>query len=377
MSARELGNPLGNPLALRRASADISSVGAITTRTTGPAANEMEADGRQLLKAAYSKLYAAIGDAYSVADFTAGAAAVTLSASSTWVSLAYGNGLFVAISAAGLTSVSADEGATWQAGESLPAGTWSSIAFGGGKFAAVASSGATAASLDGTGWAAGMISGGAAVGSLCWGAGAFLLVRAGSGSSPVSRSVDGVDWATVGTIASAATSFSVVWGGGIFVAVRTGSSTNNAFSSVDGASWTARNLPSSTTWSSVAYGNGAFVAVSVGTGVTSATSSDGITWRNGSGATQSAVVAFGAGNFVISFAASATLGYSKDGVGPWPTISMPAASFLALAFGRNALVGVRGGTDAAVRINITSPIYFGLPSVKPYDSRSAAYIKVS
>ena len=49
-------DPLGNPLGLQRAGADISPVGTITTRTTGPAANEMEADGRQLLKAEFSRL---------------------------------------------------------------------------------------------------------------------------------------------------------------------------------------------------------------------------------------------------------------------------------------------------------------------------------
>ncbi|CAB4122378.1 hypothetical protein UFOVP36_40 [uncultured Caudovirales phage] len=64
----------------------------------------------------------------------------------------------------------------------------------------------------------------------------------------------------------------------IFVAIDTsGTAGTIAASSYNGSSWTARTLPASAAWRCVAYGNGVFVALS-STGTIGATSADGTTW---------------------------------------------------------------------------------------------------
>ena len=57
-----------------------------------------------------------------------------------WISVAYGNGVFVAVSYSSNTSVtSTDNGVTWTQHD-MPDGDWCSVAYGDGVFVAVSSS---------------------------------------------------------------------------------------------------------------------------------------------------------------------------------------------------------------------------------------------
>lgn len=70
----------------------------------------------------------------------------------------------------------------------------------------------------------------------------------------------------------------LAYGNGMFVALDTpGTASTVAASSPDGVTWTARTLPTSSIWRSVTYGNGIFLALS-NTGTNAATSTDGMTW---------------------------------------------------------------------------------------------------
>jgi hypothetical protein len=170
--------------------------------------------------------------------------------SGTYTSIAYGQGVFVAITTGATTTrISIDGGATWTAGGALPASsTWISIAYGANKFVAVSSSGAVnpAYSVDGgVTWsntdAAGYLGSGT-ITSVHYGQGVFV-VTASSGNN-MSSSEDGLNWTTraitraTGTGALAAIqgnpSQSGIW------AIIPSASTTAASSAVIGASAKAR-----------------------------------------------------------------------------------------------------------------------------------------
>jgi hypothetical protein len=94
----------------------------------------------------------------------------------------------------------------------------------------------------------------------------------------LTRSTDGTTWTTgtmpaLGAITSI-TYNSVSFGNGNFVAVGTSGA---AAYSTDGITWTSVTLPTQGTWTGVTYSDSKFVAVSSNTS-SGATSTDGITW---------------------------------------------------------------------------------------------------
>ncbi len=140
----------------------------------------------------------------------------TLPASTDWLSVTSGNGLFVAVASGSAIAATSPDGITWIQ-RTLPAATdWRSVTYGNGVFVAVAYGGTAATSPDGITWT--------------------------QRALPVSTY-----WQ------------SVTYGNGVFVAVTYSGSI--AATSPDGITWTQRTLPASTGWYSITYGNGVFVAV--------------------------------------------------------------------------------------------------------------------
>lgn len=369
-------DPLGNPLGLKLGGGTGSSIGDIVTRLAPPAGQFLEADGRQLSKAMYSKLYAAIGDAYSVADFTARFTSVTLPAAQPWSSVAYGNGVFVTIADNNqrVSAVSADGGLTWQLGGQLPVATsWTSITFGNGVFVAVGASDVSATSPDGLSWTQRSMPSFAKWKSVAYGGGQFVAVAASS--TTVATSPDGITWTALRLPQNSNWS-SIAYGGGMFVVVSTGSAT--AASSPDGITWRQRELPSSAKWSSVVYGNGVFVAVASEAAFL-AFSFDGMFWATGSGALASPAVVFGGGVFMIAPPTGTDFYYVAT---PAPVefrdATLPISrTWTASAFGNGVLIVIGSGSATAARANVISPTNFNLPLVKPGDSLHTAYIKVA
>jgi hypothetical protein len=191
-----------------------------------------------------------------------------LPATTTWTSVAYGNGVWVAVATGGTANAySTDGGQTWTAGAALPAGTtWTSVAYGAGKFVAVASGGTQAASSvdGGQTWTSRTLPSSTNWSSVAFGNNRFVAVSSTSGTA-AAYSLDGIDW-TASTITSAAYT-SIAYGQGTFLAVGAGTT---AASSPDGVVWTSRTISTSNS-AAVAFGNvnrtGKFVTIS-GSGAT-------------------------------------------------------------------------------------------------------------
>ena len=170
-------------------------------------------------------------------------------------------------------------GTNWTTGNALPATTFTSLAYGGGVYVAVGGTAGAASSADGITWVARTnqtLSAGSYV-DLAYGNGVFVAIS--TGNNQTSYSVNGITWLAGGNLPSSTTWKSIAYGNGRFVAIANGPSRTVAYSLDKGLNWTAvtPGLPSSQSWSKISYGQGLFFAVAQGTTV-AATSADGITW---------------------------------------------------------------------------------------------------
>ena len=149
--------------------------------------------------------------------------AITATSTGFYNAIAFGNGYFVAINGGGgnKTSTSQANPGLWAAGGNLPASTtWTSVAFGNNRFVALAVTGAVAVTVDNaTTWTA----------------------------CPASTG-------TTGSVLSSTYTWSNIhYGQGLFFAVAQG--TTVCATSPDGLNWTVQAMPSSSNWNSVVFGN--------------------------------------------------------------------------------------------------------------------------
>jgi hypothetical protein len=210
--------------------------------------------------------------------------------------VAYGNNMFVAIGSnyPTVTATSSD-GITWNTryNSLLDGWTWRSMAYGNGLFVALSANGNgtgnhVATSPDGINWTIRTSPADNPWVQVVYGNGIFVAVSVINGA--VMTSPDGINW-TLRSVPSNSWN-SVTYGNGLFVAVACGVTncndgvfgTNFVMTSPDGITWTSRISPNSNEWKSVTYGNGLFVAVAnTGTGNRVMTSPDGITWTSRTG----------------------------------------------------------------------------------------------
>lgn len=382
-------DPLGNPLGLARSGADITPVGTITTRTGGPAANELPADGRSLLKADYSKLYTVIGYAYSSSVFAKGStpasasSLVTLPVAVGWADIAFGNGIFIAVSSNTVSCAVSTDGSTWTAGADLPFTTAIEIVYGNGVFIVVNSaSGFIAISQDGKSWTS--ISTTLAASSIAYGDGRFVIV--GQTSSPSSRfSTDnGLTWQAGGSLGSAGPNPRLCFGSGVFVAVPS-STTGPASRSINGGvTWAnASGFSSSNGFSDVAFGNGVFIAIASGSSSNQGyTSSDfGLTWVLQTGLTGVAKITFAIDRFVAPSLGSSTQVYTTS-LGTFTgsdigSYSLPNSAIRTggIAYGNGVLVFLTSGSSTAAITNALDPLSFDIPSLLSKDPLRNSYVR--
>lgn len=164
------------------------------------------------------------------------------------VSVAYGqiNGAarWVILGSTGVTCFSNNGGISWTAGGSTAAGTWTSIAYGQGIWIAICTGGtATSTSVDGgITW----IAGGALPASSTWvsivyGRNKFIAASSNGAVSPAYSVNRGVSWSSVGVAGWLnQTVTRITYGQGVFVAAN--STSNNLCSSMDGINWTTRAI---------------------------------------------------------------------------------------------------------------------------------------
>ena len=122
--------------------------------------------------------------------------AVEAAEANSWLSVAYGNGVWVAVSYDGTNKVmrSTDDGATWTAIASAEANEWRSVAYGNGVWVAVARTGTNRvmrSTDDGENWTAVAATADNNWVSVAHGTGVWVAV-ARTGTNQVMRSVDAV-----------------------------------------------------------------------------------------------------------------------------------------------------------------------------------------
>jgi hypothetical protein len=229
----------------------------------------------------------------------------TSAADNGWFSVTYGNGVFVAVAANGSGNrvMTSSDGITWTSQTSAADNDWNSVTYGNGLFVAVAGSGTgnrVMTSSDGITWTSSSSAADNSWNSVTYGNGLFVAVAGSGTGNRVMTSSDGITW-TSSTSAADNSWNSVTYGNGLFVAVANTGTGNRVMTSADGINWISRNAAADNAWRSVTYGNGLFVAVAnTGTGNRLMTSADGINWTSRNAAAQNdwRIVTYGNGLFV-------------------------------------------------------------------------------
>jgi len=264
-----------------------------------------------------------------------------------WMSVTYGNGLFVAVSGDGTNRVmTSPDGINWTARAAAEANIWMSVTYGNGLFVAVAESGTNRVmtSPDGITWTARVAAEANWWRSVTYGnvGGADLFVAvAVTGTNRVMTSPDGITWTA--RAAAVANSWTyVTYGNGLFVAV-SGDGTNRVMTSPDGVAWTARAAAEANSWQSVTYGNGLFVAVTyTGTNLVM-TSPDGVAWtaRAAAEANIWTSVIYGNGLFVaVSMSGTNRVMISPDGITWTARAAAEANQWCSVTYGNGLFVAV-------------------------------------
>jgi hypothetical protein len=277
----------------------------------------------------------------------------TSAADNIWTSVAYGNGLFVAVanSGSGNRVMTSPDGITWTSRTSAADNAWFGVTYGNGVFVAVAANGSgnrVMTSSDGITWTSQTSAVDNSWNSVTYGNGLFVAVAGSGTGNRVMTSPDGITW-TSRTSAVDNNWTSVTYGNGLFVSVATFGTANRVMTSSDGITWTAQTSAEDNDWKSVTYGNGLFVAVAnSGTGNQVMTSPDGITWTSRTSAANNFWNSVTYGNGV--FVAVASSGFSVnrvmtsvDGI-TW-TARTPAAYTIwtSVTYGNGLFVAVAGG----------------------------------
>ncbi len=274
----------------------------------------------------------------------------TSAADNQWGSIAYGNGLFVAMAASGVGNrvMTSPDGINWTIRTSAADNSWTSVTYGNGLFVAVANSGVgnrVMTSPDGINWTIRSSAADYFWQSVTYGNGLFVAVSWGGASNSVMTSPDGINW----TIRTAVNNFwfGVTYGNGLFVAVALTGTGNRVMTSPDGINWTARSSAADNDWVGVTYGNGLFVAVTgSGIGNRVMTSPNGINWTSRTTPVDNNwySVTYGNGLFVAMAASGVgnRVMTSPDGIN-W-TIRTSAADngWAGVAYGNGLFVAVAG-----------------------------------
>ena len=188
---------------------------------------------------------------------------------------------FVAVAGttANTTAAYSEDGITWSASNIVTSATWVDVAFGQQLFVAIASDSTTVRiadpSTDVLTWNLTGTLSTTGFTAIAYGKNKFVAIKSGTDVTNYATSTTVTGTWTAGTLPSSSNWNSIAYGNNRFVAVSNTSGTVAAYS-LDGITWTASTLPATASWTKVTYGQGVFLAVSTTTAA--ATSPDGITW---------------------------------------------------------------------------------------------------
>lgn len=148
-----------------------------------------------------------------------------------------------------------------------------------------------------------------------------------SSTSTLTKSTDGITWSSTGFLAFnkvGTTTDLLISGGNDIFCVVVNTSTSNVYTSPDGIIWTTRTLPTTATWHKIYFGNGKFCLLSP---TSVLTSTDGITWVQGSGLVAGGTysgLTYGNGIYYAVKTGSSQASASTDGI-TWTTRTLPGA----------------------------------------------------
>jgi hypothetical protein len=284
---------------------------------------------------------------------------------SNYVSMAYGNNMWLALPNGSQTLAKTTDGVTWTS-LTLPyvtgGGAWQSIAFGRGYWVIIVSGGTRAlySNSDGQQWKTSVLPSNVSWSRVTYGNGLFVAVSAQAGAMAWSDD-NGKTW-TASTAASQSY-VCLAYGNGIFLAMS--SDTGGQYArSTDGKNWTALSTPvvGATTvwqqWSDIAYGNGRFVVIGNGAATGPIKYSfDGITWYSTPKNYNVDKISYGQGIFVALSIGNNIAYTSEDGLA-WTQQTVSASQYSAISFGY-ASTTYKGTFVVTGNSNVSSVIYAG------------------
>lgn len=176
-----------------------------------------------------------------------------------WSKITYGGGRFVALASGCNVAAYSDDGLTWTQ-TTIPSADWTAITYGNGRFVAVSSNGSAMYSNNGVTWVSTAITN-LPYNTIAYGNGKFITVA--YNFSGVVYSLDGTTWGQTGPGPGGFGFSAVTYGRNMFVAVKgpyPGYPGNYASYSYDGINWVSTPLPSELNMKTVVYGKGRFIA---------------------------------------------------------------------------------------------------------------------
>jgi uncharacterized repeat protein (TIGR02543 family) len=277
--------------------------------------------------------------------------------SKTAFSILYANNLFVAApwDQSATYLLTSTDGITWTERSIPVAGGWESMAYGNGIYVAVGDVGGGSAqnkyiySSDGVTWSASNTVSSGAARDVAFGNGIFVATQGGGCSGTCIRtSTDGVTWTQRSTPVSG--NFrSVVHTGSAFYAV---SNASTAITSTDGISWTSTSAIGSSV-EELAFGNSKFVTVSTSGVIRSST--DFSSWSQGSGysASKNWQHVFYANDKFVAIEVDGTINVSSDG-NSWRSVTSNLASGGFFAYGANKFIALSSSGNSFAYSNSSS-----------------------
>jgi len=252
--------------------------------------------------------------------------------------VAYGNGVYVAIPSSGQSTYTSTDGINWTTNTSaLPTSTtWASITFGNGYFVAVAGYSVTstvaAYSTNGVTWTSATLPSSSNWTSVAFGnisgTNYFVAIAGGAGSATTVNAYstnNGATWTAGSALSSSATWQRIVFGNGTFVVTagqnKAGggsASSSTSYTTNPTSSWTAGGaLSTSALWGQLAFGTISatpYFVVIASTGAVNYSTNNGVTWTAGTSLTSNSWygLAFGNGYFVAT-SSGGTCAYSTSG----------------------------------------------------------------
>lgn len=255
-----------------------------------------------------------------------------------WNSVAYGNGVFVALAYNGYYGAYSTDGINWRQIDFEILRDRDCVTYGGDKFVALSSNTQYGEySTDGINWTTMTMPKSRVWIDITYGNGKFVAISDNPGGYGA-YSTDGINWTEM-RIFKNNDWFSVTYGGDKFVAV--GRGTQYGAYSTDGINWTQMSLDAIRTWNGITYGNGKFVAIAKNSEY-GAYSTDGINWTTMTMPAKKVWndITYGNGMFVAIAENTNIVAYSRDGINWFTKTLMSTDIWYGVTYGRGKFITI-------------------------------------